>query len=122
MMDITTLAAANAYTDKKVGAGGGSAPSGGGLPVVVLTTECVLNEETPLSAEESAALDAAVATKTPAVVRFAYNGITLSLMFDLQIMEHGNVYQAVMYAGNQTHIVFAVVCMDDTWVITAEMG
>ncbi|MBQ1232118.1 MAG: hypothetical protein IIX86_01160, partial [Clostridia bacterium] len=51
MMDITTLAAANAYTDKKVGAGGGS---GGGLPVVELTT--ILKDGTDLTEAESLAV------------------------------------------------------------------
>jgi hypothetical protein len=62
-MDITTLAAAKAYTDKKVAEGGGG---GGGLPVVELTTK--LDNGVTLTDEESAALSAVYDSESPVAV------------------------------------------------------
>lgn len=64
--DPITLALAKKYTDEKVGSGGGS---GGGLPVVELTTQPT-SDGSALTAEESAALDAAAAGGTPIVLKF----------------------------------------------------
>lgn len=64
-MDVITLAAARAYTDKKVAEGGG-ASGGGGLPVVEITT--TLQTGATLTTEEGVALDAAFEAETPIVI------------------------------------------------------
>lgn len=96
------------------GTGGG----GGGLPVVVLTTECVLNEETPLSAEECAALDAAAATNMPAVIRFTYNGMSLNFLFNLMGHESVTMYSTTFQEGIVTFM-FAIANYEGAWIITA---
>ena len=67
-MDIMTLAAARAYTDKKVAEGGGS---GGGLPMVVLSTTPT-EEGALLTEEECAAIQAAFDTGLPCIIKYSY--------------------------------------------------
>lgn len=104
-MDITTLAAANAYTDKKVGAGGGS--GGGGLPVVELTTApSTEGDGAALTAEENALVDAAISNGTPFVVNFpiTQDGMTFkwSLIFAGYSIEMDGVIMGQYMSGNYT--------------------
>ena len=80
-MDMITLAMAKAYTDEKVGEGGGS---GGGLPTVDFTTTIFKHadyEDTPLTAEESAKLTEATEGGKPCFIRFTFeNGVNYVLL------------------------------------------
>ncbi len=63
-MDLITLAMAKAYTDSKASGG-----SGGGLPVVELTT-APTSEGAALTAEESAKMDELAAMGMPCIVKY----------------------------------------------------
>ena len=112
-MDITTLAAANAYTDKKVGAGGGS--GGGGLPVVELNA-FPHEPMTVLSTEDGAKMDAMAILGTPIIATLisADTGAIMKIVFNyIYESDTGAVFMA------HTGAMGLVFSKDgDTWVLT----
>ena len=112
-MDITTLAAANAYTDKKVAEGGGG---GGGLPVVELTT--TLSHGATLTAEENAALTAAFDRGAPCSMKFVVEAdnqvYTITSAFPL-MMGMGGIKMIIIQMSDQMLQFFS---MDSpTWTV-----
>lgn len=98
--------------------GGGSAPSGGGLPVLDLTTAFgTTDEPTPLSVEETAIVSAAATANMPLVVRFSFNGVGMSALFNLM---YGGIYifmleEAIAKFG------FTLANEGDVWYAILEM-
>lgn len=117
-MDMITLAMAKAYTDEKVGEGDGG--SGGGLPVIEFTTE--IKTGATLTEEESAALYAAVETKSPVVIK----AITLvDNYYDeryIVLNYTGNGSYVNRYAANVDGVdfEFKTTGSNPVWAITAE--
>lgn len=108
-MDITTLAAANAYTDKKVAEGGGT---GGGLPVVEIDLENDIiyksGNENILSRSISNKLDAAKGM--PIFVKLAVEGMTFAILFSVMMagMNNNGVVQyqySAEFDGDKYYII-----------------
>ena len=127
MVDILTLAAAKAYTDKKSGGGGANfitansvaelpdpstvaegtialVPSegGGGLTVVELTTQLVSGSEPNILTEaETAELKSAMASRKPIIVKYNYGEdgevYVYSLTLTYSIMGDMECYTGMVY-------------------------
>lgn len=117
-MDMITLAMAKAYTDEKVGEGGGG--SGSGLPVIEFTTE--IKTGATLTEEESAALYAAVEAKSPVVIK-ALTKVNNDYDYRYIVLNYtGNDAYANRYTAyvDGVDIVFATTGSNTVWSITAE--
>lgn len=103
--DPITLALAKAYTDSKTEGG-----SGGGLPVVTITTQGTQGG-TPLTAEETVQLENALATSDCAVIYYDIAGaFPLPILCVKTQMEETVVFQGVYSAtGVSAQIVLAVI-------------
>lgn len=126
-MDITTLAAANAYTDKKVAEGGG-ASGGGGLPVVELSTPISMDfaggsdAVTELNEADASTIETEAAKGLPLIVRFSIvgaDGLPSSAIFSnvFGMFLNGSVY---LFTDNYR----VTIVLDDImgkWMFTVTM-
>lgn len=108
-MDITTLAAAKAYTDKKVAEGGGS--GGGGLPVVEISSADSFTDA------EQAQLTALAEQGMPIIVKVVTDGVVMITgVFAYAFYGETDTYHAFVGSGIAAFISTA----DGTWTASWE--
>lgn len=121
-MDVTTLVAARAYTDKKVGAGGSG--GGGGLPVVNITSVISQVEgmyTVELTEAENAALSAVATSKTPIIINMPIVAIGDAPIECSALFNRGDTgsvlfYTAVIFLLEKS-ISMAFACNEGVWVV-----
>lgn len=113
-MDLITLAAAKAYTDKKVGNGGGFA-----LPYVEITTAYPAEGQALVSDEESAALDKAFATGLPVKIRVLFFGDSYTTTFTPIDTQGSSMSFRMLFADMMgTKLVFShIPNMANNWIM-----
>ena len=113
-MDITTLAAANAYTDKKVAEGGGS--GGGGLPVVDLTSIDFSAGEPITDENIIATLEAGSDT---ILLKILYYNTVVTILATLLSRGESSFrsYQGTpTFLGSESLSIYVVANMGDGWI------
>lgn len=114
-MDILTLAAAKAYTDKKTAEGGNVPSGGGGLTVVELSTPInIAGGSTTLTEDESTALTAAFDSGMPFRIRFDAEGVGYTNIIGYVLTFYNGENKVVAFPFGTTAIMFSLV--DGLWI------